>query len=394
MKITHVEALQIIVPLPKEERGSYWAGRPRLMDGFHLFRVHTDEGIIGDCITHARGPDWFAFIRDVVRPMLIGKDPFAIEPLLEWHGDLQYLAFRGRRPWFIEMALWDIIGKAAGLSVYKLLGGHKERVKAYFTSIWPGIKEEQDPEMLAADAVRYAEAGVLAMKIQGHRQDPREDVMVVETIRKRVGGKDKLEIMIDATRAGNHPPGRYPVPLKLWSHQTALWLAQEFGRLEVTWIEEPLPSWDLDGLADLTFKSPIPISGGEGEEGLHRFHILLDKKCYDIIQPDAQNSGGILTIKKIAALAEAYSKPCILHGTSGPMLAGVLQITGALPNCPWQEVALVYPPLFPWEMWAPLTPVWKNPIRFEDGYALVPQAPGLGVELDEKALARFTVKRV
>jgi L-alanine-DL-glutamate epimerase-like enolase superfamily enzyme len=108
----------------------------------------------------------------------------------------------------------------------------------------------------------------------------------------------------------------------------------------------------------------------------------------DIIQPDCYGSGGILPCKKVGILAEAFDTPCILHGSNGPSLAAFLQVASAIPSCRVMEVALVFPPLTPEEMWEPVNKILKNPplFKMKDGFIELPDKPGLGVELDEKAM--------
>ena len=377
MKITNIESHLVQIPLSDEEREAGAIGQ------FPLLKVETDEGIVGH--SYSSGLDG-SYLDGVLKPALVGKDPFAVEQLLEWGGEFNRLSFWGPRPWAAEHALWDIIGKAAGLPVHKLLGGHKEKVKAYLTCVWPGKEEDQDPLDHARDAAFYLEHGFKGIKMRVHRPNPYDDLKVVEAMRSAVG--DKMDIMVDATRAGKHSQGGVPIPLLPWSHHTALKMARGLEELSVAWLEEPLDGDDLDGLSELAAAADIPITGGEAEQGIFRFKELLDKRCYDIVQPDAACSGGILTIKKIAALAEAYGKPCILHGSNGLGLAATLQIIGAISNCPWVEIAIVSPPRLPVDTWKPLNRLLTEPLTIEDGYLHIPQKPGLGIEFDEEALAK------
>lgn len=367
MKITNIESFSVRVPIPSEE-----AAKGKIHH-FGMVRISTDEGI--------RGYGFWSIdagtLERVIKPALVGQDPFAIERHIE----------AGLIQWpMVEHALWDVIGKATGQPVYKLLGGYKDKVKVYLTCVWPGKADQSDQpyERQAEHAAYFQQHGFKAIKIRAWRPNPLDDVEAVQAIRGRVGGKDKLEIMIDRTA---HHPGW------VWNYDTAYQMANKLHEQEVTWLEEPLDRKDLDGLTKLTASTKIPITGGEAERGTKIFREFLVRKCFDIVQPDAIGAGGIFTIRKISAIAESFGIPCILHGSHSLGLAAPLQIIGALPNCPWMEIALVTPPLLPWEQWEPVNAILKNPplYEIEDGYIQIPQKPGLGVELDEDALEVYRV---
>ncbi|HIE26489.1 TPA: mandelate racemase/muconate lactonizing enzyme family protein [Candidatus Poribacteria bacterium] len=367
MKITDIESFSVRVPIPQEE-----AAKGKIHH-FGIVRISTDEGIQGYGF---RGIDANT-LENTVKPALIGQDPFAIERHLE----------AGLIDWpMVEHALWDLIGKAVGQPVYKLLGGYKDKVKAYLTCVWQGKADQSDQpyQRQAEHAAYFQQNGFKAIKIRAWRPNPLDDVDAVKMIRERVGGKDKLEIMIDRTANG---------PGWVWDYDTAYLMANKLYEQDVTWLEEPLDRKDLDGLTRLTAATKIPITGGEAERGTQIFREFLVGKCFDIVQPDAIGAGGIFTIRKISAIAESFGIPCILHGSHSLGLAAPLQIIGALPNCPWMEIAIVTPPLLPWEQWEPVNAILKNPplYEIEDGYIKIPQKPGLGVELNEDALKEYLV---
>ncbi len=168
-------------------------------------------------------------------------------------------------------------------------------------------------------------------------------------------------------------------------------MARELDQLGVVWLEEPLPKDDLKGLAELARQADIPIAGGELEWGIHRFREFLELGVYDIVQPDPHWCGGILECRKISALAEAASRQCILHtgGMGGLWVAANLQVSGAIPNCPYFEY-LMEPPV-----WTPeiRDAFLQEPIRISaDGYVEIPDGPGMGVRVNEEAITRYTVK--
>jgi len=307
-----------------------------------------------------------------LRSTLIGADLFGIERIMS---KLRYAAFVGPRPWAIEIALWDLIGQACGQPIYKLLGGSQDRVKAYVSTV-----QLKSPAEHAEDARNFLSQGFKAIKLRAHRLDPKLDLEVVREVRNAVG--NDMEIMVDANQAwATEPP--------FWSTQTALSMARELEKLDVRWLEEPLPKDDLRGLAELRSKVGIPIAGGELEWGIYRFRDFLEAEAYDIVQPDPHWCGGILETRKISALAEAANKLCILHtgGIGGLWAAANLQVTGAIPNCPYFEY-MSEPGIWTPEIRDVLL---KEPIRIStDGYIEIPKGPGLGVEINEDAIARYT----
>jgi L-alanine-DL-glutamate epimerase-like enolase superfamily enzyme len=136
----------------------------------------------------------------------------------------------------------------------------------------------------------------------------------------------------------------------------------------------------------------ILITGGEGYRGLDSYREVLTHDSLDILQPDAVNVGGILTTRKVAAMAEGFHKPVIMHGTMGLRLAGWLQASAAI-GADWQELALITPPLLPNEEWGPAPKVLKSQtvFAFREGEIQVPQGPGLGLEINEEALEQYRV---
>lgn len=376
MKITDVKFLDLEIPLKVPLRPAWEPRAAYESFPLALIRVYTDEGIVGSAVEftpqHVMGASGSQIA--CLKSILIGADPFGIEGIVR---KLRYAAFVGPKPWAIEIALWDVIGKACGQPVYRLLGGSQDRVKAYISTV-----QIKSPDEHALDAKKYLDQGFRAIKLRAHRLNPVEDLEAVRAVRAAVG--DKMEIMVDANQAwATEPP--------FWSSRTALWMARELEKLDVVWLEEPLPKDDLQGLAELARKVDLPIAGGELEWGIHRFRELLENQAYDILQPDPHWCGGILECRKISALAETMNKQCILHtgGISGLWLAANLQVTGAIPNCPYFEY-LLEPPVWTAEMRDALL---EEPIVIgKDGYIDIPKGPGLGVKLNEQAIARYTVK--
>jgi L-alanine-DL-glutamate epimerase-like enolase superfamily enzyme len=156
------------------------------------------------------------------------------------------------------------------------------------------------------------------------------------------------------------------------------------------WLEEPFDGMDLQGPARLAAEVDILITGGELGRTLYEFAAFLHNKTYDIVQPDTRICGGIWAAKKISTLAASFGVPCIQHGTGGFSLAGYIQAGCAMTNCEWQEMIGLGPNL-PTEEWSPGLVLLKDrkAWKIENGYVYLPDAPGLGLEVNEDALKEY-----
>lgn len=367
MKIAAIEADQYRIPLAGEVSPAWAPGqvwRERIVT---VFRVHTDEGLTG--IGAGNGSP--AFVRDVVAPELKGADPLMV-------GRLVRVLRNAGPPWAslpaacgIELALWDLVGKAAGLPLYQLWGAHTDRLRAYASLV-----EVRSPERRAEDALRLLEMGYRALKLRLHGETVAEDIAQVEAVRRAVG--DRMEIMVDANQAQEPgTPGAENGPV--WDYHRALATCRALAPPRVRWLEEPLGRYAFDDLRRLTAASDVPISGGENNVGAHEFRWLIDRNCYDIVQPEATVSGGLGMLRTIAGYAEMRGKLCIPHhGGNGIGLAGHLQLGAAIPNCPYVELVQEPPALtaeiFQGVLADPLLPDAEGNVR-------LPGKPGLGVAL-------------
>lgn len=377
MQITRVHSRVVDFPLPAPFHPAWARGRnqPNLL--MVLVAVETDAGITGYTAAHA-GPEAAIAIERFVAPYLIGQDPTAIERLTAILRDAEIL---GPPAYFMEIALWDIVGKQAGLPVYKLWGGAQDRVPAYCATA-----ELRSPEQRVEDVQRILAEGYRAMKLRFHHDDVRDDLKVVEAIRKSVG--DRVEIMIDANQAGIEPG---LTAHRIWGFQKTLAVARELEQLGVFWLEEPLPRYDYDGLARLRDRlDRIRIAGGEDNHGLHEFKLLIDRGCFDILQPDALLSEGIFQLRKVAAMAEAANLEIAPHTWGNGMgLLANLHLAASTPNCPWLE--------FPHDPPSGFTAASRDQMLREtlsidaQGHVAVPDRPGFGFILDEDRIARHTV---
>jgi D-galactarolactone cycloisomerase len=336
-----------------------WApGAPWTTADRAFVEVQTDEGITG------YGPPVDGrLLQTAIAPYLVGADPFAIEQnvrILRSAGD----------GWVLEIALWDIIGKACGQPLYKLWGGYKDRVRAYSSCM-----EVRSGEQRAEDALRRYEDNWRAIKLRIHDWTIAEDVRQVEKVREVVG--DRMEIMVDANQAQD-PGTIQPKPGPVWDFQRALDTARELQRLGVCWLEEPLDRYDWEGLARLCQAVEIPIAGGENNHGLHEFRWMIERDVYDIIQPEVHNTEPISQIRKIVALAEMHRKLAIPHhGEDGFGFLAHLHLCASAPNTPYVEI-FNEPPAYPAQVFQAIL---AEPLLPDaNGDILLPQSPGLGVE--------------
>jgi L-alanine-DL-glutamate epimerase-like enolase superfamily enzyme len=365
VKITGVDIYPIRIPVTADE------AEAGLMHAFTVVEVSTDAGVKGYSFA---GPP--AAQLPAVRLVLLGKDLFAMEQhldngLVKWGG--------------VEHALWDAIGRIARQPVYRLLGGGSPRVKAYITCVWKGKEDQQHIPYRdqAEQAVRLQKAGFKGMKIRAWRPNPIDDADACAEIRAATG--PDFAIMFDRTA---HVPSIIGQPV--WSFDTGLRVARALQRAGAYWLEEPFARDDYQSPARLASMVDLPITGGEGYVGVRDFQQCLVHRTYDILQPEGRGSGGILTCRKVAFMADGYHVPCILHGTMALMLAGWLQATFAI-GAEWQEVALVTPPLLPQQQWAPGAKVIRNKemYRIENGEIIASDLPGLGLDIIPEALQEY-----
>ncbi|MBI2909056.1 MAG: mandelate racemase/muconate lactonizing enzyme family protein [Chloroflexi bacterium] len=370
MKITDIKVSLLDIPYPVPLRMAPTPDVELKSQLTTLVQIYTDEGIMG---VGASGRDEARVVETQVKPYLLNQDPLQLEK--------RKYAVRAAQAWLVDIALCDIVGKAAGLPLYKLWGACQDRIKAYASG-----PSKRPPEAVAEGAQRFVEQGFKAIKLRAHNWTVKEDVALVEMVRNAVG--DHMEIMVDANQAAI--PYR-PNPIgPFWDVKRALDTAKAFHELGVVWLEEPLGRYQYRNLARLTQESDLLIAGGEGNIGIHEFRDLLEIGAYDILQPDPTLSEGLSQMRKIAAAAEMHDRLFIPHhGYSGIGLAANLQLCGALPNSPWLEY-MIDPPYRTVETYQQLCGVIKEPLLIDkEGYVPVPQKPGLGVEIDEKVVAKY-----
>ena len=366
MKITAVDAATYRVPFVGPVRPSWSPGRSWTENHPTVFKVETDEGIVG----YGAGHGSPALVREVIAPKLVGQDPFMIPNLVRTIRNSG-----GGTGWAsacaLEVALWDVAAKAANLPLYKLWGATTDRIKAYASLV-----EVRSPEQRVEDVLALYERGYRAVKLRLHSATIAEDIAQVAAVRAAVG--DRMEIMVDANQA--QEPGTPGAEHDLvWTFERAVTTCRELAQLNVAWLEEPLGRYAFDSLSRLTVASDVPIAGGENNIGLHEFRWLIDQDCYDVIQADAIVSGGMILLRKVAAYAEMHQKPLVPHhGGNGLGVAAHLHFSASVPNSGYVEL-LQDPPGLPVERFQGL--LTEPLVPDAEGYVHLPSGPGLGVTL-------------
>jgi L-alanine-DL-glutamate epimerase-like enolase superfamily enzyme len=344
-----------------------------------IIRVETDAGITGigevDSAPMAvkgaiDGP--FSHTTAVgLGQVVLGADPFETEKI--WHKMYRANIYGGRRGVGIhamsgiDMALWDIKGKALGLPVWKLLGGgFHQRIRCYASSLF-GPTPEKTGEL----ARRFRGQGFTAVKFgwDPMGQDEKTDVALVREGRKGLG--DDADLLIDAGL--------------VWDSKTALQRARAFSDYRIFWLEEPLRPDDYDGYRKLAEATHVRIAAGEEESERKSYLDLMDRGRVDVVQVDLTRCGGFTEAMKIAALAWDRGLPVANHGfTTYINVAAALHWLNSIPNALICEFVAE-------EETNLREAITRQKLRARDGYLDIPQEPGLGIDLDEEAIRKYRV---
>jgi L-alanine-DL-glutamate epimerase-like enolase superfamily enzyme len=299
-----------------------------------------------------------------------GEDPFNIERI--WRKMYSETSVYGRRGVVIhamsaiDLALYDIMGKASGQPVYNLLGGKfRNRVKAYASTLMP-----DDQEKAAKEMMKWVGNGFGAVKLGwgplGRSVD--QDYAFVKSCREAVGSN--VDLMVDIGYGGDR--------IK------ASKLAKKLEDLDVYFLEEPLSLDDLEGFSQLSQSVDLRIATGEKETTFFGFRDLIERGKVDVVQPDLSRAGGFTQVKRIAALAETSGTMCIPHCWSTDILvSATMHFIVNQPDIPYLEFCVWPSPIRQF--------IAKEPIRCIDGYVEVPGGPGLGIELNEETIRKYRV---
>jgi L-alanine-DL-glutamate epimerase-like enolase superfamily enzyme len=379
MKIASLQTHIVAVP-PPHVGGMYWI----------FVQLKTDDGIegVGEIYSTAFHPQAMVpLIDDVFERHLLGHDPHRIERF--WRS--AYSSGFTQRPdptmmgivSGLEMACWDIIGKAAGRPVYDLLGGLvHEKLRAY-TYLYPknaaGEFDFNDPGLAAECAVE-----MVAMGFTGVKFDPAGPYTAYSGHQISLGVLDRCEIFCRKVREAVGSSA----DLLFGTHgqmvpSSAIRLAKRLEKYDPLWFEEPVPPGQEEAMAQVARATSIPISTGERLCTKYEFQRVLELGAASILQPDIGRVGGILETKKIASMAEAYYAQIAPHVYCGPVVAAAsIQIGACSPNFLIQESILDYGGFH--------GEILKTPLTFDDGYLIPSREPGLGVELNMDVVAKHS----
>ena len=321
-----------------------------------LIRIQTDADITGHSFlgTTWRGAHYDTpYLLEVIKPLIQDRNPLDSEAI--WH-DLRHARreYSIRAVGAVDVALYDIAGKSAGLPIFHLLGGSRENIPAYAST--GGLNS---PEEFANEAAKYREEGWTAYKIHPPR-DPKKDAKVATAVRHAVG--DQMSLMFD--------------PVSAYTYEEALRVGAVLSENNYEWFEDPLDDANIYGYQKLCSKLQIPVMATEyapgGFEGLHQW---ITAQATDLLRADVTVKGGITPVMKIAHLAEAFHMNCELHH-GGNALANIanLHVAGAIANCKYYEVIISD---------KSATFGVTNPPKTEStGAVQMPQSPGLGADID------------
>lgn len=371
MKITRVETIYLRLPQVKEQCDS---GQDAL-----IVRVETDAGITGIgevdsnplAVKGAIDGPFSHTTTSGLAHLVLGEDPFETEKL--WHKMYRGNIYSGRRGIGIhamsgiDMALWDIKGKALGMPVWKLLGGgfHK-KIRCYASSLFGPTPKETGERARA-----YADRGFTAVKFgwDPMGQDEKTDIALVREARKGLG--EENDLLIDAGL--------------VWDAKTAIQRAHSFADSNIYWLEEPLRPDDYEGYRKLSKATRVRIAAGEEESNRQSYLDLMDRGRIDVVQVDLTRCGGFTEGMKIASLAADRGLPVANHGfTTYINVAAALHWLNSIPN------ALICE--FVAETGTTLRDsITHQRIVAKDGYLEIPQEPGLGIELNDEAVSKYRV---
>ena len=342
-------------------------------------KVYTDEGItgVGEATLEYKEKSLVGAVEHI-KEAILGKDPTNIERIAHdiyrdsyWrNGPVLMSALSA-----VEMALWDILGKCLNVPVYKLLGGKTmDKVRIYVNGWFAGAKTPEEFGQKAAVAVKR---GITAMKwdpfgksyLEISNKDLDTALKCIQAVRDAAG--DGVDLLIEGH-------GRFNVP-------TGIKIAKELEPFKPMWFEEPVPPDNLEALKAVRDKSPVAISAGERLYNLKQFKDLFEMRAADYIQPDVSHAGGIMELKKIAAMADTYYIPFAPHNPSGPVAcAASLQLAACTTN--FSILEIMYSDV-PWRK-----DVTNESLRYEDGFIDIPDRPGLGIEINEEECLKHPYK--
>jgi L-alanine-DL-glutamate epimerase-like enolase superfamily enzyme len=361
MKISDIRTVSVELPLEKPVKTAIH--NIESASALLVF-VDTDDGITGESYLFTLNARRLGVFREMVlslKDVVVGRNPLYTEEI--WHvmwRDINFFGHKGISVFGIsavDTACWDIAGKACGQPVYRLLGAFRDSVPVYASG---GLWTSADIEELVEEAERFVAMGFKAMKMRIGKPRLEEDVERVGAVRRAVG--DHISLMVDANQG--------------FAVDHAIKIGRKLEEFNLTWFEEPVAAYDLEGASRVAATLDLPVASGETEYTRYGFRQMIESRAADVLMPDLGRVGGITELLKVAHMAEAYDlavSPHIFPEQS-------LQILGALPNGTYLEH-------IPW-----YAPLYKTALQMKDGIVTLPHRPGLGFEFDPEAIERYRIE--
>jgi D-galactarolactone cycloisomerase len=329
-----------------------------------LVRVRADDGLVGLGSVYSHPEVTRVIVEEHLKPMLVGDDVLEVEGL--WDKMYALTRWYGRKGAAIsalggiDIACWDLRGKAAGKPIYALLGAEHSAVPAYAS----GLMWQDDLSLIEQEAARHRRRGFRRVKMRlGRGED--YDIAALEAAQRGVGAGGDL--MVDGSQ-------RY-------SLEQAERLGHVLAEHEVVWFEEPFPPEDIDSYVALRSRISVPLAAGENDFGEQGFREMLRAGALDIAQPDASRAGGITETVRIGKLAAGHGAQVATHTWSDAVaVIANAHVIASLPNGMTVEVDQTGNPF--------IEELLMEPLSIQDGMLQLPDAPGLGIEINQDILDR------
>ena len=358
--ITRLTTRRLVVPLPSPIMSGLG---PLTTTGVLIVRLETSGGVVGENLVFTLNNKRLAVLDEMVlslAPLVEGMDP--THSTAFWSAAWREINFVGHKgvPVMgisaIDGALWDLRGKMAGLPISRLIGAARDRVPTYASS---GLWLSSSVDALQAEATGFVAAGHRAVKMRLGMPTPAEDAARVRAVREAIG--PGIALMADANQQ--------------LTEVQAIRLGRLLEEHDLTWFEEPLPAYDLAGLARVAAALDTPIASGETEYTRYGFRTMLELRSADVLMPDLQRVGGVTEFLRVSHMADAFDIPVSSH--LFPEMS--VQVLAALGNATYLEH-------MPW-----FAPLYDGELVVEDGHVAVAQGPGWGMPFNQMALDRYAV---
>lgn len=389
MRIRSITSHLLRVPLGEKAFYSSQAAFPERNS--YLVRIETDSGVVGwgEGGQYGPGEPVAAAVDCVLAPRLIGRDP--TEPARIWEENYAFSRDFGQCGTYIEaisaidIALWDIAGQAAGLPIWKMLGGRfRDRITAYATGCYYPADFRDTPKMLRSleeEALSHADFGFGFLKVKIGLMSLRQDAERLRVIRAALG--PSVGLLVDA----NHG----------YNAATAVRMGRLMEPFDVLFFEEPVPPEDRDGYRKVRRENPIAVAGGECAFTRYGFRDLIAGGCVDVVQPDLCASGGFTAFGHVLTLANAYGVATVPHvWGSGIAMAAALHAVSTIPPFPHtaNPIPLLNEPVIEFDRkHNPLRDdLLEERFRLDGGRIVVPDGPGLGVTVREETLVQYAAR--